>query len=92
MDAVLPIAGVHRLRDDDDVGERLCEPEVVQHLDGVRAEQQARADLAQDGGLLVDVDVDAGPAQGEGGRQPADPGAGDEHAHGASSPDRSDIG
>ena len=80
--AALPVARVQRVRDDADGAERLGEPQAVQDLDGVGAEREARAHLAQDAGLLVDVDVEAGLAQGEGGGQAADPGADDEHAHG----------
>ena len=82
--AVLPVAEVQRERDAGDGAEPLGETEAVQHLDGVRAEGEARADLAQHAGLLVDVDVEARLPQGEGGRQAADPGAHDEHAHRAS--------
>jgi hypothetical protein len=34
----------------------------VQHLDGVGGGLDAGADLAEDGGLLVDVGVEASPA------------------------------
>ena len=66
----------------------------MQHPDGVGAEGEARADLAQHAGLLVDVDLEAGLAQREGGSQPADPGAHDEHAHardGRAAPERATL-
>ena len=80
--AGLPVARVQRVGDDADGAERLGEPQPVQDLDGVGADRDPGAHLAQDAGLLVDVGVEAGLAQREGGGQAADPGADDEHAHG----------
>ena len=57
----------------------------MQDSDRVGAECDARANLAQDGGLLVDVDIKAGLAEREGGRQPADPAADDQYTQGLSS-------
>lgn len=68
--------------DDADGAERLGQPQPVQHPNGVGTDRDPGAHLAQDARLLVDMGVEAGLAQREGGGQPADAGPEDEHAHG----------
>ena len=50
----------------------------MQHARAVGADLHAGADLAQLGRLLVDLDLDAAPQQGERAGQPADAGADDD--------------
>ena len=83
--AVLPGTQVPRVRGDANGSERFAEPEALQHPNGVGANRQARTNLAENGGLLVDMGIKARLAQGQGGRQPTDPSPGDEDAHDASS-------
>lgn len=56
----------------------------MQDLDGVRADRHTSAHLAQDAGLLVEVGIEAGLAQREGGGHAADPRADNDNAHGVS--------
>ena len=79
--AVPPIAVVPRARNDANSAERISEPKAVQHPHSVGTDRETCAHLTKHRGLLVDVDIETGLTQRQGGRQPADPSAGDEHAH-----------
>jgi hypothetical protein len=61
--------------------ERRPQSELIERLQRVRPERDARADIGQDRTALVDIDVDAFLLQGESGGQAADAGADDDYAH-----------
>ena len=63
---------------DADRHDLLLQAEIGQHVHRVGADLDAGADLAQLRRLLVDLDVEAGLGQAAGGRQSAEPRAGDD--------------
>jgi hypothetical protein len=79
--AVVPGAKVQRVRGDAHGTQRLAEPETLEHPHRVGAERQPRAHFAQNGGLLIDLDLETDLTQGERGRQPTYPSPNDEDAH-----------
>src|SRR5208282_4133834 len=71
--------------------ERLENPKGLQRAGSVRAQLHPGADFREPRRLLVDIDLETPLQQGECRRQPADPGAGDQHmrppiAHGPPHP------
>jgi len=66
------------LRPDAHARQRLAEPEAPKHTGCVGRHLDAGPDFAKRRRLFVDGDVDAGPAQGERGGEPTDPGADDD--------------
>ena len=92
-DLVQELAGVIApelvlLRLDSHLVERVAQPEVVEHLDGVGALLDARADFAELRRLLVDAHLEAAFHKTGRGRQAAETCAGDQHLsrHGCQRP------
>src|SRR5262245_55708974 len=75
--AVLPAALVSTDRPHGLAVERVAEAEPIENPRGVRPHVDATADLGELGGLLVDLDVEAGPMKRDGGGEAADPGPDD---------------
>src|SRR5215467_427330 len=82
-----PVARIERERADANPGERVCEPEVMQHPRGIRAERDPSAHLTQYAGLLVDLNIESRLPQCQGGSQATDPGSNDQNLHSALLPD-----
>ena len=74
----LPVPDLLGLRSHCPSREALLEAKGVQHARAVGADLHSSADLAQLRRLLVDLDLDATPQQGERAGQPADTGADDD--------------
>src|SRR5271165_2917026 len=77
--AGLPVADFLALGRARQLLERLENPERLQCPGPVRAELHPGANFFESRRLLVDVDLETALQQGECGRQPADPGAGDQY-------------
>jgi len=78
------LAGIMKPKDvgagaDREPADGVAEAEVIEHVHRVGAQLDARADLAQLRGLLVDLHVVARLHQTGGGRQSADAGPGDQN-------------